>query len=236
MIRLLMNTSPASLVADPSPRPRWAEIDTVLLDMDGTLLDLQFDNFFWMQLVPERFALRHSLTIDAARAALTPKFTALHGTLNWYCTDFWSRELDLDIAAMKREMREQVRYLPGAETFLSEVRTRGLRTVLLTNAHRDSLTIKSQQTDLARHFDMLVSSHDYGAPKETPEFWARAQEQVGFDPGRSLFVDDSVSVLRAARAFGIAQIFAISRPDSQAERRHVTEFPAVDAIIDLLDD
>jgi putative hydrolase of the HAD superfamily len=231
-----MNTSPASLVADPLPRPRWAEIDTVLLDMDGTLLDLQFDNFFWMQLVPERFAVRHSLTIDAARQTLTPKFAALHGTLNWYCTDFWSRELGLDLAAMKREMREHVRYLPGAEAFLCAVRARGLRTVLLTNAHRDSLAVKAEQTDLARHFDMLVSSHEYGTPKETPEFWTRAQEQVGFDPGRSLFVDDSLSVLRAARAFGIAQIFAISRPDSQAERRHVTEFAAVDAIVDLLDD
>lgn len=236
MIRLLMNTSPASLVADPLLRPRWAEIDTVLLDMDGTLLDLQFDNFFWLQLVPERFALRHSLTLDAARETLTPRFTELHGTLNWYCTDFWSRELDLDIAAMKREIREQVRYLPGAETFLSTVRARGLRTVLLTNAHRDSLTIKAQQTGLDRHFDLLVSSHEYGTPKETPEFWSRAQARVGFDPARSLFVDDSVPVLRAARSFGIGQIFAISRPDSQAERRHVTEFPAVDAIVDLLDD
>lgn len=33
----------------------WQEIDTVLLDMDGTLIDLHFDNYFWQRLVPERW-------------------------------------------------------------------------------------------------------------------------------------------------------------------------------------
>ncbi len=234
MIRLPMNTSPGSLLSDSS-RPRWDAIDTVLLDMDGTLLDLQFDNFFWLQLVPERFALRHSLTLDIAREILRPRFAACHGTLDWYCTDFWSRELDLDIAELKREIRDQVRYLPGAEEFLATMQRRGLRTALLTNAHRDSLTIKAQQTDLMRYFDVVVSSHEYGAPKESPEFWLRARAQIGFDPARSLFVDDSLPVLRSARDFGIGQIYAIARPDSQGARREVAEFPAIDAVIDLLD-
>lgn len=33
----------------------WKTIDTVLLDMDGTLLDLHFDNHFWLSLVPQEF-------------------------------------------------------------------------------------------------------------------------------------------------------------------------------------
>ena len=27
----------------------WRDIDTVLLDMDGTLLDLHYDNHFWLE-------------------------------------------------------------------------------------------------------------------------------------------------------------------------------------------
>ncbi|HKE92719.1 MAG TPA: GMP/IMP nucleotidase, partial [Povalibacter sp.] len=195
-------TSAAQLPA----RPDWTLIDAVLLDMDGTLLDLRFDNDFWLQLVPERFALRHSLTLEAARCELTPRFAAVQGTLDWYCTDYWTRELGLDIAALKHEVREQVRYLPGAQAFLGEMRRRGLRTALLTNAHHDSLDIKASQTHLTGYFDAVVSSHRYGAPKESPEFWRRAQVELGFDPSRSLFVDDSLAVLRAARDFGIAQI------------------------------
>lgn len=218
----------------PLRLPFWDAVDTVLLDMDGTLLDQRFDNYFWLELVPERFALRHSLTPEAARCLLKPRFAALQGTLNWYCTDYWSRELELDIAGLKHEVREQVRFLPGAEEFLVELRRRGLRTVLITNAHLDSLNIKSRQTDLLRHFDTAISSHQYGVPKEHAQFWIRLQAQLDFQRGRSLFVDDSLPVLRAARDYGVAQVFAISRPDSTQDQRHVEEFPAVARIIELL--
>lgn len=235
MIRLPMNSAPRSLPLVETPRPRWDAVEFVLLDMDGTLLDLRFDNYFWLQLVPERFAARHGLTLDAARQQLTPRFAARQGTLDWYCTDFWSRELDLNIAALKREVREQVCFLPGAEQFLAELRQRGLHLALLTNAHEDTLDIKAGQTDLTRYFDAVVSSHRYGAPKETPQFWSQAQAQLQFDPARSLFVDDSLAVLRSARQHGIAQIFAISKPDSGQDQRQVAEFPSVPSILDLLD-
>jgi len=222
----------------PAWRPRWERIDTVLLDMDGTLLDLRFDNDFWLQWLPERFAARHGLTVDEARQELTPRFAARQGTLEWYCTDFWSRELGLDVAGLKREMREHVRFLPQAEQFLVQLgryrRERGLRTLLLTNAHHDSLAIKAAQTQLGRYFDAMVSSHRYGVPKETAEFWIRAQTELNFDPQRSLFVDDSLSVLRSARQHGIAQVVAISQPDSSQARRQITEFPSVADVLALL--
>lgn len=236
-----MSSAPASLPLHNFARPQWGRVDVVLLDMDGTLLDLQFDNYFWLHLVPQRYALRHSLSLDAARAELTPRFVARQGTLDWYCTDYWSRELALDIAGLKHEIRQQVRFLPGAEQFLAALRQPGeqvlqrrIRTVLLTNAHHDSLSIKARQTNLTRYFDAVVSSHQYGFPKESPEFWRKAQDELDFDPARALFVDDSLAVLRAARQHGIAQIFAISKPDSAQEQRQIAEFPAVPAIADLL--
>ncbi len=230
----MSSTAPTSLPIQLPPRPQWSQIDTVLLDMDGTLLDLQFDNYFWLQLVPERFADRYSMTLEAARLELTPRFAARQGTLDWYCTAFWSRDLGLDIAVLKHEICERVEYLPGAERFLAEMRHRKLRTALLTNAHRDALRVKDARSGLTCYFDVVISSHDYGVPKESAEFWHRAQAQVGFDPSRSLFVDDSLAVLRAARTHGIAQVFAISHPDSGGVPREVTEFPAVARLADLL--
>lgn len=216
------------------PLPDWQRIDVVLLDMDGTLLDLRFDNYFWQVLVPQRFAVLNSLSEAAAVAALKPRFAAKQGTLDWYCTDYWSRELGMDIAALKHEIREQVRFLPGAEEFLRELGRRKLRRILVTNAHQDSLGVKARQTGLVSHFEAVVSSHQYGAPKEHPAFWTKLHAQMQLDPARCLFVDDSLPVLRAAQRHGIGQIFAISRPDSDAAHRSIEEFPAVPAIIDLL--
>ena len=215
--------------------PRWDQIDTVLLDMDGTLLDLRFDNYFWLEVLPEHYARHHQLSVEVARAKLAPLFVAKQGTLDWYCIDFWTRELSLDIAELKRAEREHVRFLPGAERFLQQLHARDLDPVLVTNAHRGVLEIKAEQTGLLRYFRRIVSSHDLGVPKEHPEFWTRLQAALGFDPERCMFVDDSLAVLNAARSHGIGQIFAISRPDSTQHARAMDGFATVERVEELLD-
>jgi putative hydrolase of the HAD superfamily len=229
-----LNTAADSAYTSDGALPRWEEIETVLLDMDGTLLDLRFDNYFWLEVLPERYAQRHELSVEAARASLAPRFVAKQGTLDWYCIDFWSRELSLDIAELKREVRSHVRFLPGAERFLQALHARDLDPVLVTNAHRDVLEIKAAQTGLQRYFRRVVSSHDFGVPKEHPEFWSQLQAQLAFDPARCLFVDDSIAVLSTARTHGIGHIFAIARPDSTQHLRRIDGFAAVERVEDLL--
>jgi HAD superfamily hydrolase (TIGR01509 family) len=212
----------------------WPEVDLVLLDMDGTLLDLRFDNYFWREAVPERYAQRHRMSLQDAQQVLTPRFAAKQGTLDWYCTDYWSRELALDIAGLKHELREIVRFLPGAERFLRALRASGLPAVLVTNAHPDALRVKARQTGLLDYLSGAVSSHQYGVPKEHPEFWFKLEGDLAFDRGRTLFVDDSLAVLRAARRHGLTYIVAIAHPDSTLERRVIDEFPSVHAVAELL--
>lgn len=223
-----------SVTPSAASLPRWEAIDTVLLDMDGTLLDLQFDNYFWGELVPERYAAKHGLTLEQSHAMIGPMFAGKQGTLDWYCTDFWTRELALDIAAMKHEVREHVRFLPGAEDFLRALRDKAMRIALVTNAHRDSLKVKAAQTGLLNYFDVVFSSHSFGVPKEHPQFWHQLQAALAFDPARTLFVDDSHSVLSAAQRHGIEHIFAISKPDSSRGVREVTEFLSVQQVSHLL--
>ena len=212
----------------------WTRIDHVLLDLDGTLLDLDFDNHFWQSLVPQQWGATRGLDAVAARAALQPRFAACEGTLPWYSTEHWSRELGLDIAALKRADADRIRWLPGAQQFLAAARARGKRLVLLTNAHPQALAIKHERTGVLDHFDASFSSHEFGAPKEDPRFWQALARVEPYDPARSLFVDDSASVLAAARAAGIGLIRAIRRPDSVREPRVHGEFTAVDVLVELL--
>jgi putative hydrolase of the HAD superfamily len=221
-------------MSDPAPPLPWDEIDTVLLDMDGTLLDLRFDNWFWQELVPEIWARDHGVSTEAALATLTPRFESARGRLEWYCIDHWSRELSLDIRAIKREVREQVAYLPGAEDFLRALKALGKRRVLVTNAHPETLAIKDEHVDLVGHLDEVYSTHPFGVPKETAEFWPRLRAHAHFDPARTLFVDDSLPVLAAARDYGIGFLRAIRRPDLGRPARDTAGFPGVDSVAQLL--
>jgi putative hydrolase of the HAD superfamily len=217
-----------------SPAVDWSAIDTVLLDMDGTLLDLRFDNWFWEELIPLRYAAAHGLDVAQALVELPPKFAAVKGTLQWYCIEYWSAELKLDIGRIKRETYAQVRFLPGAEEFLARLRERGKRCVLVTNAHPLTLGLKDERVALRRYFDACYSSHPFAYPKEHAAFWPRLSAEERFLPQRTLFVDDSVSVLDAARDFGIRWLRAVRRPDSGRAAQHTGEHAGVDAVAELI--
>ncbi len=217
-----------------TPAVDWTKIDTVLLDMDGTLLDLRFDNWFWQELVPGLYAAAQGLSLAQAVEQLSPKFHETRGTIQWYCIDHWSRELGLDIAAIKRTTFDYMGYLPGAEDFLVKLGVAGKRRVLVTNAHPLTLAVKSERVGLSVHFDAVYSSHAFGVPKENADFWPRLRATECFALGRTLFVDDSLPVLRAADAFGVRWLRAVRRPDSGQPPQATGPYPAVDRIADLL--
>lgn len=205
----------------------WREIDTVLLDMDGTLLDLHYDNHFWQVYVPEKYAERHGLPHEEAHAECFRRYNAKAGTLDWYCVDYWSEQLQLDIAALKEELAHLIAVHPDVPEFLQGARSAGKRVVLVTNAHHKSLNLKMQRTGLDVHFDAIYSSHEFGLPKENPDFWARLQVKELYDPARSLLADDSLPVLRSAQGYGIAHLLAIYQPDTRLPEKDVGGFAAI---------
>ena len=205
----------------------WNDIDTVLLDMDGTILDLHFDTRFWLHHLPSVFGARHGLNRDDGWRILEAKLRRVEGTLQWYCLDYWRKELDLDLASMKSDLAHLIRYRSGAREFLVDLRLSERRIILVTNAHTRSLALKLRHTDLRDLLDAIVSSHEFGHPKESAEFWRQLQVKHPFDPHRTLFVDDSLAVLRAARRFGITHLLAIAKPDSESPAHDTQEFAAL---------
>jgi putative hydrolase of the HAD superfamily len=212
----------------------WQQIDTVFLDMDGTLLDLNFDNYFWQQHVPLRYAEQYQLPLAQAQEEIARRTRSVEGTIDWYCLDYWTRELGLDIALLKEEVDHLIAVHPHVTEFLDAVRAAGKRVLLVTNAHMKSLRLKMERTQLGGHFDQLICSHDYGVAKEEQAFWERLRAEQPFDPARTLLVDDSLAVLRSAKRYGIGWLLAVYEPDTQQGRRDVAEFAAIDTFLDIM--
>jgi HAD superfamily hydrolase (TIGR01509 family) len=216
-----------------SPVPDWSGIDTVLLDLDGTLLDQAYDNHIWRDLIPQRFAAARGLDLQAACDEIARMFARRSGTLDWYDIDYWTRTLGVDVGALHREVRTHVAWLPGAREFLAHVRAMGKRLVLLTNSHPVALAVKHEQTGVLDHLDAAASSQEFGAPKERAEFWVAARARFGFDPARSLFADDNSHMLEAARQAGVRWVFGVRHWDTKGSRREHLDHPAVDSVSDL---
>jgi len=205
----------------------WHTIDTVLLDMDGTLLDLHFDNYFWMQHLPRRYAEIHNRDEGEARALLGARFEQTRGSLNWYSLDYWSEQLHVDIPTLKLEVQHMIQERPHVEEFLSGLKASGKQVLLVTNAHRKSLEIKLANTSIGQWFDHIVVSHDLRAPKEDPRFWHYLHARHPFQRDRTLLIDDTESVLESARRYGIKHLLTLLQPDSKLQKRLDSRFPGI---------
>lgn len=205
-----------------------------MLDMDGTILDLAFDNYIWKDLVPRRYAAANDISFEAAREHLFTQYRAVHGDLEWYCLDHWNERLGIDVVKIHHDATHRIGYLPGALGFLRAVHAQDIRVLLVTNSHRGTLALKDAVTGLGDYFDGVHTSHDYGHAKESQSFWRAFQDDVGFDVTSTLFVDDSQPVLRSAAEYGVEMLVTVTRPDTSEPPRRGSAFRGVEAVADML--
>jgi putative hydrolase of the HAD superfamily len=205
----------------------FKEIEHVLLDMDGTLLDRYFDDYFWEHLVPERYAEKHKITFGNAREQLFKRYKAHEGTLNWTDIDFWSKELDLDILALKEQIRHLIEVHTHVEDFLRMLRSWKIKTFIVTNAHYKVLDMKLKKTDLGKFLTGAITSFEIGFPKEDIDFWRIAEQRLGFQKEKTMLVDDTLEVLKTAKKYGIKLLIYKAKSNSRIKPLPSSEFKTI---------
>ena len=207
-----------------NPFSDWTQIDSILLDLDGTLLDLNFDIHFWFEYLPQVYSEKHNISHQQAQDIVRPMLNAEKGKLNWYCIDFWQEKLDLDIMQLKNNISHLIQVHPNVKRFLTLARKHDKKIYLVTNAHRKTIKLKMSVTQLQDYFDGIVSSHDFGVAKQEQAFWHKLSEVIHLDKNRTIFFDDSPDVLQSAFEFNIKHVVAISKPSSRIKTEIVPGF------------
>ena len=191
--------------------------------MDGTLLDLAFDNYIWMQLVPQIWAEKNQLELETARQKLYEFYLSNQGSLNWYSSRFWQDHLNIDVLALQHTHQHRISARPHCFTLLESLKQQNIDCWLVTNADCATLQLKLDNIALRPYFSHIVSSESLGYPKEQQGFWHGLQQQRTFDPSRCVLVDDNYDVLKSAQDYGIGKLVSITQPDSSSERKSVSE-------------
>ncbi|MDF0642800.1 MAG: haloacid dehalogenase-like hydrolase [Nitrospira sp.] len=226
-------------MSQPSaPRPHpffdWDRIDDVLVDMDGTLLDRHFDNFFFETELPRRYAIREKLSLDESRERLMAMYRSVEEELAWTDLHYWTSRVGIDVVAMHRELDHMIGFLPGATAFLSAMGQRGKRVTVLTNAHPAGVAIKTAKTGLERQVNRIVDAFEVGYLKMRPQYWPACRALVKFDPSRALFIDDDERCLAAARQFGILHLLHSAKSSTKSPPAFSASFRSVEDLSSLL--
>lgn len=168
----------------------------VLLDVDGTLLDSNYQHVHaWLQ------AFRDA-GYDAVDAA------SIHACIGLPSASLVERLTGGDddrVAAGHSDRfgaaQDQVAALPGAQDLLRACRDRGASVVLTTSGSRGDLEWMLPLLGGEKMITGVITSEDVGAGKPTPDTLDVAMERYGLDPARTVVVGDSVwDVAAAARA------------------------------------
>jgi putative hydrolase of the HAD superfamily len=201
--------------------------------MDGTLLDLHFDFYFWTQHLPQKYSQIHNADINEVTDYIAHRLAEKQGQLEWYCTDYWSQQFELNIIAAQTEVQNLIRERAQVIEFLNQLGMMQKKRVLITNSDRPSINLKFANCALEPLLDQVISSHDYQVAKEQQQFWHHLQTHIDFDSETAVFIDDSEAVLDSAQQFGIKQLLSIKQPISSQLREVDSKYPMVENFLAL---
>jgi len=91
-----------------------------------------------------------------------------------------------------------------------------------------------EHTELEQHLDTIISSHDFGLPKEDVLFWDILSQETHYNGRNTLLIDDNLVALRAAKQAGIKHTLAILRPDSSQPPVDTEEFIPLDCFSSIM--
>ena len=177
------------------------QINTVLFDLDGTLIDS-------IELILASY--RHTMRTHGFGDVRDEVWMRGVGTPLRVQLAQWANSpavMDAMVATYREHNLSNhdrmVTIYPGVREVVAGIRARGLRTGVVTSKNREGTLRGLSLVGLAEVIEVLVCADDVANPKPHPEPVERAMAALGGEPSTTLFVGDSIHDLTSGRAAGV---------------------------------
>ena len=195
----------------------------VSFDLDGTLVETTYTNWVWEVGVPELYAKKNGISLEAATALIVAQYQSVgdESTI-WYDIGYWFNLLDLPGTwqDLLDRNREKIRLFPEAVEVLEALRSR-YELIITSNAAREFVEREVGKTGIANYFSRIISAtSDFRQVKKTADFYEKLCTVIGTDPARLIHVGDHVEHdFKAPRKIGI-QAYHLDRDGGPATSSH----------------
>jgi len=163
-------------------------------DLDGTLTDISFVDCVWLEGIPRLYALKHGLGFEDAKEFVTCEYGKVgRERLEWYDLSYWIQKFELDISpkTVLDSFQQRIGVFPEVIEVLKELRRRGLRLIIVTNARREFADLEIEKTKIGPYFEQVFSAtSDFGLIKKTSEIYKKVCTICKIAPEEMIHVGD----------------------------------------------
>jgi len=191
-------------------------IEAVLLDMDGTLIEFNYDYVSARTLIIAKL-----IEMGVDRGILSeskPSAINIEDAVAFMRGKGLSED---ELKVLRRKVYEAVEALElraaekpvvrnGVPELLSWLKERGVKTAVCTNNCRKAVEIVIEKTGLKKFFNDVFTRNDVDRLKPFPDLILKACEKLGASPGKTIHVGDSPIDIAAALNAGAKPVGIVS--------------------------
>ncbi len=203
----------------------------IVFDIDGTMLDTEFADIGGLG-DALMAVVGHTHPPDVLRAALgVPSADILR--INGISEADIPRGLEIWDAGLRRRF-DTVSLFPGIAEAVENLHRAGYRLGIVTSKDQREYDIDFVPFGIAQFFDIVVTSSDTEHHKPHPEPLRHYMARAGAEPGRTLYIGDSIYDLECAEAAGADFALAQWRSHCLEPERAKYRFQTPAEILELL--
>ncbi|MCH7802430.1 MAG: HAD family hydrolase [Chloroflexi bacterium] len=187
------------------------QIDAVIFDLDGTLVDSQPAVLRATQEALARFDINVSDDEVRARFGGGSRNIMSYFLVRDLGKANANKKIDEAVEAknsLQVEYSTEVGLLPGVKRLLSQLKQDGFLIGIATMGAGDVARRVLSHNRIDTYFARVLTVDDVTNPKPDPEILVKTAKQLGVDVSRSLYVGDSSHDLEAAEAVGMPFVLA----------------------------